>query len=99
VTFANGLNLPGFVFSFEAERMLHHYVIKTITPLALIVVMSWVVFWIDHKQVPNQLGVAVTTVFTLITYRIALSGRLSNIPTWLTWTRSCSVRPCSCSWP
>lgn len=80
VTFANGLKLPGFVFSFEGERMLHHYVIKAITPLALIVMMSWVVFWIDPKQVPNQLSVAVTTVLTLIAYHIALSGRLPDIP-------------------
>jgi hypothetical protein len=80
VTLANGLILPGFVFSFEGERLLHHYVIKAITPLALIVMMSWVVFWIDPKQVPNQLSVAVTTVLTLIAYHVALSGRLPDIP-------------------
>lgn len=80
ITFANGLKLPGFVFSFEGKRLLHHYVIKAITPLALIVMMSWVVFWIDPKQVPNQLSVAVTTVLTLIAYHIALSGRLPDIP-------------------
>ena len=80
VTFANGLKLPGFVFSFEGRRLVHHYVIKAITPLALIVMMSWVVFWIDPKQVPNQLSVAVTTVLTLIAYHIALSGRLPDIP-------------------
>ncbi|HDH08113.1 MAG TPA: hypothetical protein ENG96_01380, partial [Gammaproteobacteria bacterium] len=46
----------------------------------LIVMMSWVVFWIDPKNVANQLGVAVTTVLTLIAYHIALSGRLPVIP-------------------
>ena len=80
VTLANGLKLAGFVVSFEGKRLLHHYVIKTIIPLALIVMMSWVVFWMDPKQVPNQLGVAVTTVLTLIAYHIALSGRLPDIP-------------------
>ena len=80
VTLANGLKLPGFVFSFEGQRLLHHYVVKAIVPLALIVMMSWVVFWIDPKQVPNQLSVAVTTVLTLIAYHIALSGRLPEIP-------------------
>jgi len=80
VKLANGLKLPGFVFSFEGRRLLHHYVIKAITPLALIVMMSWVVFWIDPKQVPNQLSVAVTTVLTLIAYHVALSGRLPDIP-------------------
>jgi len=80
VTFANGLKLPGFVFSFEGKRLLHHYVIKAIVPLCLIVMMSWVVFWINPEQVSNQLSVAVTTVLTLIAYHIALSGRLPEIP-------------------
>ena len=80
VTFANGLKLPGFVFSFEGTRLLHHYVIKAIIPLCLIVMMSWVVFWINPEQVSNQLSVAVTTVLTLIAYHIALSGRLPEIP-------------------
>lgn len=80
VVLSNGIKLPGFVFSFEGERLVHHYVVKAIIPLALIVMMSWVVFWIDPKQVPNQLSVAVTTVLTLIAYHIALSGRLPEIP-------------------
>jgi len=80
VTFANGLKLPGFVFSFEGKRLLHHYVIKAIIPLALIVMMSWIVFWINPEQVSNQLSVAVTTVLTLIAYHISLSGRLPEIP-------------------
>ena len=80
VTLVNGLKLPGFVFSFEADRRLHHYVIKAIIPLCLIVIMSWVVFWISPEHIPNQLSVAVTTVLTLIAYHIALSGRLPDIP-------------------
>lgn len=80
VTLANGLRLPGFVFSFKGRRLLHHYIVKAIIPLALIVMMSWVVFWIDPKQVTNQLSVAVKTVLTLIAYHFALSGRLPEIP-------------------
>lgn len=68
------------MFSFEGRRLLHHYVVKAIIPLALIVMMSWVVFWIDPKQIPNQLSVAVTTILTLIAYHIALSGKLPEIP-------------------
>lgn len=80
VALANGIKLPGFVFSFEGRRLLHHYVVKAIIPLVLIVMMSWVVFWIDPKNATNQLGVAVTTVLTLVAYHIALSGRLPVIP-------------------
>lgn len=80
VQLANGIKLPGFVFSIKGERLFHHYLVKTIIPLALIVMMSWIVFWIDPKLIQNQLGVAVTTVLTLIAYHIALSGRLPEIP-------------------
>lgn len=80
VPLVNGIKLPGFVFSFEGRRLLHHYIIKVIMPLILIVMMSWVIFWIDPRNVPNKLGVAVTTVLTLIAYHIALSGRLPEIP-------------------
>ena len=80
LTLANGLKLTGFVFSFEGRRLAHHYVVKTIIPLSLIVMMSWVVFWINPDLVPNRLGVAVTTVLTLIAYHIAMSGRMPKIP-------------------
>jgi gamma-aminobutyric acid receptor subunit beta len=80
VTLANDLELPGFVFSFEGRRLVHHYVIKTIIPLSLIVMMSWVVFWIDPDMAANRLSVAVTTVLTLIAFYIALSTQMPKIP-------------------
>ena len=80
VTLANDLKLPGFVFSFEGKRLVHHYVIKTIIPLSLIVMMSWVVFWINPELAANRLSVAVTTVLTLIAFYIALSTQMPKIP-------------------
>ena len=69
-----------FVFSFRAERIYNHYVIKFIVPLILIVMMSWIVFWIDPKESGSQLSVAVTAALTLIAYHIALAGKLPDIP-------------------
>lgn len=80
VTLANDLVLPGFVFSFEGKRLVHHYVIKTIIPLSLIVMMSWVVFWINPDLASSRLSVAVTTVLTLIAFYIALSTQMPKIP-------------------
>jgi len=80
ITLANHLTLPGFVFSFEGKRLVHHYVIKTIIPLSLIVMMSWVVFWINPDMAANRLSVAVTTVLTLIAFYIALSTQMPKIP-------------------
>ena len=72
--------VQGFVFSFRAERLFNHYVIKFIIPLILIVAMSWVVFWIDPTESSSQLSVAVTAALTLIAYHIALAGKLPDIP-------------------
>jgi hypothetical protein len=70
----------GFSFSFEATRIHNHYVIKYIIPLILIVMMSWIVFWIDPKESGSQLSVAVTAALTLIAYHIALASKLPDIP-------------------
>ena len=80
VTLANHLKLSGFVFSFEGKRLVHHHVVKTLIPLTLIVMMSWVVFWIDPELAANRLGLAVTTVLTLIAYHIAMSRQIPKIP-------------------
>lgn len=80
ITLANHLKLTGFVFSFEGVRLVHHYVVKSIIPLSLIVMMSWVVFWINPDLAPARLAVAVTTVLTLIAYHIALSAHMPKIP-------------------
>ena len=71
--------LPGFLISFEAKRRSSHYVVKVVIPLILIVAMSWVVFWIDPQEAGSQIGVAVTTMLTLIAYRFAVGSELPNI--------------------
>jgi hypothetical protein len=69
-----------FVFKFDAERIYTHYLVKFVVPLLLIVMMSWVVFWIDPAESGSQLSVAVTVVLTLIAYHIALTNKLPDIP-------------------
>jgi hypothetical protein len=72
--------MSGFLISFDGERRSSHYMIKVIIPLILIVAMSWVVFWIDPKEGGSQIGVALTTMLTLIAYRFAVGSELPNIP-------------------
>jgi len=37
--------MPGMVFSIEAKRDTNYFKFKVILPLILIVMMSWLVFW------------------------------------------------------
>lgn len=65
---------------FTGDRLVHHYMIKILAPLFMIVCLSWVVFWIDPAEGGSQLGVAVTAFLTMIAYHVALSSRLPKIP-------------------
>jgi hypothetical protein len=38
----------------------------------MVVMMSWVVFWLDPKQAGPQIGIAATAILTLIAYRFTL---------------------------
>lgn len=69
----------GFVYEFRAERLVGYYVIKVFLPLIMIILMSWIVFWIDPSQSASQISVAVTSMLTLIAYRFLLGNLLPRI--------------------
>ena len=69
-----------FEVYFEADRRSQFILLTFIIPLALIVGMSWIVFWIDPREIRSQFSVSVTTVLTLIAYYITLTSRLPEIP-------------------
>ena len=73
-------NTSRFEFYFEAVRRSEFIILTFIIPLILIVGMSWVVFWIDPKEIRSQFSVSVTTILTLIAYHISLGSRLPEIP-------------------
>lgn len=75
----NGEKVDAFSFVFTAKRLSNHYLIKVIAPLLLIVMLSWLVFWLDPSEGGAQLGVAVTTFLTMIAYHVALASRLPEI--------------------
>lgn len=70
---------PGFAFMFEAQRKQSYYIFKVIIPLILIVMMSWVAFWIDPAESGTDISVAVTSMLTLIAYRFAIGTFLPVI--------------------
>ena len=75
-----GVEVAGYSFEFTAARNAHHFVIKVIIPLVLIVMMSWAVFWIEPNDASTQVGVAVTAMLTLIAYRFAVDSEVPKLP-------------------
>ncbi len=67
-------------FVFPARRLPGYFAYKVVLPLALIVAMSWSVFWLDPKHVNAQLGVASASVLTAIAFQLSLVDLLPQIP-------------------
>lgn len=77
---APGFEYSGYAFEFTASRNVLHYILKVILPLVLIVIMSWVVFWIEPSEPGIQLSIAMTSMLTLIAYRFAVDTQLPRLP-------------------
>ena len=73
------LVFAGVTFSFPARRTPGYYVWNTIVPLVLIVLMSWTVFWVNPAHLGPQIGLAATSMLSLIAYRFTLSGVLPPV--------------------
>ncbi len=71
--------IPGFKGTFQAKRHLGFYVGKAFVSVAIIVFMSWVVFWIAPEHVGPRLSVAVTSMLTLVAYRFLLGQGLPPV--------------------
>ena len=62
-----------------AQRRISYYYSKVFLPLALILFMSWLVFWIDPHDSGPQFGISTASVFTLIAFELGLSNSLPKI--------------------
>ncbi len=74
-----GREIPGVEGFFEARRHLGFYVGKAFISVAIIVFMSWVVFWLSAENIGPRLSVAVTSMLTLIAYRFLLGQSLPPV--------------------
>ncbi len=75
-----GIEIPGFAFEFTARRYFLYYLWQVVIPLLLIVMMSCTVFWIDPTNVGSQIGIATSSILTLIAYRFVMAGLLPRLP-------------------
>ncbi len=75
-----GLRTAGFAFMFEARRYVAYYMWQVVLPLAVVVVMSWAAFWVDTEYVGVRVGVATSSILTLIAHRFVLASLLPRLP-------------------
>ena len=74
------IHTAGFAFRFEAERYVTYYIWQLILPLAVVVVMSWAAFWVGRENVGVRIGVATSSILTMIAHRFVLASLLPRLP-------------------
>lgn len=73
------LRLPGFRYSLPLTRMTGYYFWNVLLPLALVVLMSLTSLWIPAKAPAPRIGVAATSMLTVIAYRFALAQHVPEL--------------------
>jgi len=74
------IRAPGFVFRFTAERYITYYIWQIVLPLTIVVAMSWAAFWVAHDDVGVRIGVATSSILTLIAQRFVFANLLPRLP-------------------
>jgi len=77
--FSQARTSAGYVLEFVAVRGANYYILKVLTPLLLIVFMSWTVFWIDPSKFAIQMTISITSMLTLIAYRFSVDSQIPKV--------------------
>ncbi|XP_043925025.1 gamma-aminobutyric acid receptor subunit pi [Protopterus annectens] len=69
---------PKLILHFELRRNILYFILETYVPSTLLVVLSWVSFWISQSSVPARTCIGVTTVLTMTTLMMGARTSLPN---------------------
>jgi Neurotransmitter-gated ion-channel ligand binding domain len=75
-----GVSVPGFALQFLAERYIGYYVMQVIVPMAVVVIMSWTAFWVGLSDASIRIGVATSSILTLVALRFVVANLLPRLP-------------------
>ncbi|KAK2159282.1 hypothetical protein LSH36_155g04086 [Paralvinella palmiformis] len=70
-------SFPCLKATFTLHRHFGFFLLQTYIPSTLIIILSWVSFWINIDAVPARIALGVTTVLTMTTQ---LSGSKNSVP-------------------
>ncbi|XP_050733065.1 glycine receptor subunit alphaZ1-like isoform X1 [Eriocheir sinensis] len=72
-------NFSALKVSFDLRRQNGYHILQTYIPTILIVVISWVSFWLDPNAVPGRVSLGVTTLLTLTTLASGVRAQLPPV--------------------
>lgn len=63
----------------KVSRNWGYYVLRVILPLALIIAVSWSVFWLESGSISDQLSVSFTVLLTIVAFNFLVADKLPPI--------------------
>ena len=63
----------------NAKRDTGYYVYRVIFPLAIVVAMSWAIFWVPPSRFEFQIGLGATSMLTAIAFNLAIANALPRL--------------------
>jgi hypothetical protein len=73
---AGGDHYSHYTFSVHVTRPVFGYLIKTILPIAIVILITFVVFLIQSKYFEGRLGLAITSLISAVALQLTASGDL-----------------------
>uniref|UniRef100_A0A663LJ76 GABA(C) receptor n=1 Tax=Athene cunicularia TaxID=194338 RepID=A0A663LJ76_ATHCN len=65
--------------NFTLRRHIFFFLLQTYFPATLMVILSWVSFWIDHRAVPARVSLGITTVLTMSTIITGVNASMPRV--------------------
>lgn len=75
-----GVSVTELKVTLPVQRRSAYYLWTMIAPMCIVVFMSWAVFWLSPQHIAPRVGLAATSMLTLIALRLALGRTLPPIP-------------------
>ncbi|XP_043229712.1 gamma-aminobutyric acid receptor subunit beta-like isoform X2 [Amphibalanus amphitrite] len=72
-------NYSRLALEIQFERSMGYYLIQMYVPSSLIVIISWVSFWLNRNATPARVSLGVTTVLTMTTLMSSTNAALPKI--------------------
>jgi hypothetical protein len=69
-----GIKLAGFTATFVAKRYFQFFFVQMVIPIALILGMAGIAFWLDHTNPGPRISISITSMLTIVAYRLLLAN-------------------------
>jgi len=69
-----GMKLAGFKATFTAKRYFQYFFVQMVIPIALILGMAGIAFWLDHTNPGPRISISITSMLTIVAYRLLLAN-------------------------